>query len=326
MTAQLRLVPSYVRSIIETSANTPEFTSFLLELLAQPGRALAGQTAAWPRLVFETARALGGDPEAALVAAAAVDLAASAIDVVDELIDDDWQGTPANRVRAQNAALALSFAAQSCVTNLVPIVGAERAARIGQLLAHGSSACCDGQDLDLRLESTSDVTEDLAHDMTARKSGSLVAMACRVGAAVATSDPRVIDAAGAFGTQFGLVAQLRNDLAGVSTDPARRKGDLRRHKKTLPVAFALRCAAEDGDDQVSAWYAPSARHTAEQEQALALRFLELGAHQFTWAVADVHRRTAHAALATLAELSGRTEVTRLKRLMPSLGQRELRAA
>src|SRR6185436_14296572 len=109
-----------------------------------------------------------------------------------------------------------------------------RALTIGRLIAEGSTACCDGQDLDLLFEDTNDVSEDEAHEMTRRKSGSLVAMACRVGAAVATDDVAVVEAAGEFGTHFGLVAQLRNDLADVSTDPTRRKGDLRHHKKTLP--------------------------------------------------------------------------------------------
>ncbi len=79
--------------------------------------------------------------------------------------------------------------------------------------------------------------------MTRRKAGSLAAMACQVGAAVAVDDPAILELVGDFGRHVGVVAQLLNDLAGVDPDSASRGSDLRRGKKTLPIAYALAAPA-----------------------------------------------------------------------------------
>ena len=79
-------------------------------------------------------------------------------------------------------------------------------------------------------------------------------MACQVGAAVATDDPEILALLGAFGRHVGVVAQLRNDLAGIASDGAQRGTDLRRKKKTLPITYALRCAEEEGIVDILSWY------------------------------------------------------------------------
>src|SRR5688500_14173283 len=114
--AALASARTSIRSAIRSSAST-EFAHFLETILAEPGRALATTAPAiWPRLVVETALSLGGQPKPAALAAAAVELAVTAIDVADELMDNDWHGEPADRARAQNASAAFSFLATTCAT------------------------------------------------------------------------------------------------------------------------------------------------------------------------------------------------------------------
>jgi geranylgeranyl diphosphate synthase type I len=321
--AALLQAQAHIRSAVRTTA-TREFAQFLETILAQPGRALSenGPTV-WPRVVVEMALALGGPPGPAALAAAAVELAVTGIDVADELMDNDWQGAEADRARAQNASVAFAFLATACAAELSATLGPERATSVARLLAHGSFACSDGQDMDVLLERTTDVTEDIAHEMTRRKSGSLIAMACRVGAAIATTDTAVIDAAGRFGVQVGIVAQLMNDLNDVSHDPERRKGDLQQRKKTLPVAFALRCAQEDQLQQILDWYATREPRGADEEQALVVTFHDLGAQQYTWTVAEVHRREALDALKELERVADRRHVRSLRAFIPTVQTRNV---
>jgi geranylgeranyl diphosphate synthase type I len=316
--AALLQAQAHIRSVVRTTASR-EFAQFLESILTQPGRALSETgSAIWPRLVVETALALGGQAAPAALAAAAVELAVTAIDVADELMDNDWQGDAADRARAQNASVAFTFLANGCTADLTATLGPERTALIARLLAEGSFACCNGQDMDVMLERTTDLSEDLAYEMTRSKSGALIAMACRVGAAVATSDAEVIEAAGQCGVQIGVVAQLQNDLKDVSHDPALRKSDLQQRKKTLPVAFALRCAQEDGLLQILDWYATRDVRSADEEQALVVAFHELGAQQYTWAVADIHRRQALAALKTLERVTSCQDVRSLRFFIPTI--------
>lgn len=220
-----------------------------------------------------------------------------------------------------NASLALTALAQCCAWELAGRIGSGRASRIGSLLAQGSLASCAGQDLDLVLEAVADVSEEAAHEATWRKSGSLFALACRVGAAVAVDDEALIEGLGTFGSHAGVVAQLLNDLAGVDPGSAERGSDLRRRKKTLPVAFALRCAREENLPVVLAWYEGAAAPSSEGEVQLAAMLRDLGALHYTWVVADAHRRAALAALEALVQETERLALRRLRRVVPSVRAR-----
>jgi geranylgeranyl diphosphate synthase type I len=318
---QVTEVGTRLRRVVTESGGPPEFCVLLERLLAQPGRVLApGGAPKWPAFVVDTCLALGGALDPALDAAVAVELVVAAIDVVDDVVDGEWEGEPGEWRRALNASLAMTGLAHAVAGRLADAIGMARAQRVARLLADGAVACCAGQDLDLRLEQELQVSEDEAHEMTRRKSGSLVSMACRVGAAVATDDGGAIELAGVFGEHAGVVAQLLNDLAGVELGSTRRGTDLQRRKKTLPVAFALRCARDEGLPEVLAWYTGGPTADGDEER-LAQTLRRLGALHYTWLVADIHRREALAVVRRLGEVTGRKEVSRLRRLVPVLRAR-----
>ena len=143
-------------------------------------------------------------------------------------------------------------------------------------------------------------------------------MAFRVGAAVASDDDDVIDAAARLGLHIGVVAQLLNDLQDVGPDAAVRKGDIRRGKRTLPIAYALQNARDEGLGDILHWIARQASLSAEDEQRLVERMHDLGAHQYTWTVAQAHRHEALAALRALSSASNRPTVRRLRHLIPRI--------
>jgi geranylgeranyl pyrophosphate synthase len=248
---------------------------------------------------------------------------------VDDLIDGEWDDGVANSPRALNGSLALSFLAMRCLGPIEQHIDLRRAWLIRDLVARSVVAACAGEDLDLLFEASADLDEQRALEMTRRKSGSLVAMACRVGAAVATDDLSVLSLVGIFGEHVGVVAQLLNDMGGIEPNSLNRGTDLQRRKKTLPVAYALRCAREEGIGDVLDWYQdPSAAggldQQAEREEALAHRMADLGALHYTWIVADAHRRDALTCVRRLECSTGLASVRHLRRLVPSLRARRPR--
>ena len=312
-------VAVYVREMIARASTAASFHDVLLLLMSKQGRVLGPQNAAhWPTFVLDMCEALGGDPEAAIPAAAAVEFCAAAAEVIDDLVDDEWSDEILDHSRALNASAALLCLGQQCALRLAERLGVERACRAGDLIAKGYVAASAGEDLDLLLEDTTEVSEDLAHEMTRRKSGSLVAMACRVGAATAVDDPALVDLAGRFGCHLGVAAQIVNDLVGIDGDNPRRGSDLRRRKKTLPVAYALRCAQEEGNSAILGWYQGTPSLAVRTEDDVAAQIREIGGLHYGWVVADVHRREALSALRTLARAAGRPQVTRLRRLVPAM--------
>ncbi|MGZ3583267.1 MAG: polyprenyl synthetase family protein [Ktedonobacterales bacterium] len=310
-------VATAVRAVLDEESTVPAFHELLQQLMAGKGRVLSREgTARWPAFVLEPCRVLEGNLDAAVWAAAAVEFTAAAAEVVDDLVDDEWSEETVTQARAINASAGLIWLAQRSTAHLVGCLGSERAWRINDLLARGYLDACAGEDLDLLLEAPTKVTEELAHEMTRRKSGSLVAMACQVGAAVATDDLGLIETLGQFGCHVGLAAQLLNDLAGINSENATRGSDLRRKKKTLPVTYAIRCAQEEGMERLLAWYQgmPDGDITTEQDIASMIR--ELGGLHYGWVVADTHRREALALLRALAHATGRNEVHQLRQLVP----------
>lgn len=310
-------VAAAIRTLLAEESTVPAFHELLQQLMAGKGRVLSREgTARWPAFVLEPCRVLGGNQDAAVWAAVAVEFTAAAAEVVDDLVDDEWSIETVTQARAINASAGLVWLAQRSTAHLARCLGPERAWRISNLLAHGYLDACAGEDLDLLLEAAMEVTEEMAHDMTRRKSGSLVAMACRIGAAVATDDSGLIETLGQFGCHVGLAAQILNDLAGINSENPTRGSDLRRKKKTLPVTYALRCAQEEGVEQLLAWYQgiPNGDTTTEQDIASIIR--ELGGLHYGWVVADTHRREALALLGALAYTTGRTEVHQLRHLVP----------
>jgi geranylgeranyl pyrophosphate synthase len=269
---------------------------------------------------------LGGDPRASVVAAAAVELMVAAADVADDIVDAEWDSAVADQGRALNASFALLLLAQRCAAQLHQHVEPTRGRKIQKMLIDGGLAACTGQDLDLLYEQSATVDEEQAHEMTRRKSGSIVALACQVGAALATDDPEALTAAYAFGSHLGTAAQLLNDLAGIDPMHFQPGTDLQRRKKTLPVAYGLRCAREEDLADILAWYEQPHQHGESGEWELAKRLSDLGALDYTWIVADAHRREALAALDRLVQITGRRAVWQLRRLVPAPAQQMVGSA
>ncbi|GAA2417374.1 family 2 encapsulin nanocompartment cargo protein polyprenyl transferase [Streptomyces pulveraceus] len=201
-----------------------------------------------PALVLAAARALGGDPEQAVRAAVAVELAHNFTLLHDDVIDEDrtrrhrptaWAvfGIP-DAVIAGDALLAL--AQRLLAEDPVP-AGARASARLSTCIIE----LCAGQQADCAFEDRGpdEVTLDECLTMATAKTGALLGCACALGALYAGAEERAVGAMDGFGREAGLAFQLIDDLIGIWGDPARTGkpvgADLVAHKKSLPVVSAL---------------------------------------------------------------------------------------
>jgi geranylgeranyl diphosphate synthase type I len=305
-----------VRDAIARTVNDATFRDLLLRLMARPGRVLFSRKAKWPAFVLDIAAILGGEHEAAIGAAAAVEFAIAAADIIDDLVDDDWGRESEAWERALNASWTLTWLAQRCALDLAGSLGAASALAICGCLADRCAAATVGEDLDLLLEQLPESSEEQALEMTRRKAGALVAMACEVGAMVAGEDAAMRAAIGEFGGHVGVVAQILNDIAGVADDDA-LSGDLRLGKKTLPIAYALRCAREEEIQPLLTWAARPQAVNTDDLLAIRAAIWAVGGVHYAWVVADAHRREALAVIDALVRRTGRTELRGLRRLIPS---------
>ncbi|MER0448207.1 family 2 encapsulin nanocompartment cargo protein polyprenyl transferase [Streptomyces sp. Edi4] len=212
-----------------------------------PAGAHAGK-AIRPALVLAAATAFGGRPEAAVRAAAAVELVHNFHLLHDDVIDEDatrhhrptaWTVFgAADAILVGDALLALAL--RVLADDQHPAAAAA-SARI--------TACvielCAGQQADRAFEDRGpqDVSLDECLAMAMARTGALLGCACALGALYAGAGDEEVAAMDAFGREAGLAFQLIDDLIGIWGDPGHTGkpagADLAAHKKSLPVVAAL---------------------------------------------------------------------------------------
>ncbi len=212
---------------------------------------LAGGKRLRPLFVLGAALAAGGEPEAALPFAAAVEMIHAYSLVHDDLpaMDDDElrRGRPTVHV-VHGEALAIlagdalqSLAFETLAEAAVPPGRVVAALRIlGR--AAGARGMAGGQALDLLSEGLP-ATEELVARIDRLKTGALIAASFRLGAEAAGADPEVAGRLEAAGAAAGLAFQVQDDIldATASTEQLGKTAgkDARQDKATWVAAVGL---------------------------------------------------------------------------------------
>jgi len=214
---------------------------------------------------------LGGKPEQAIPAAAALELAHRTSLVFDDIQDKGKERNNQPTVwsvwgtdQAINAGFALSCYARLSVHRLslrnVPL---EKVLAVESVLENAVIDLCHGQFMDISFVAAPTVSVRDYLQMVRGKTGALFATSCVVGAMVASTDVRsrylfehqaegrkfrymrsdpVLDAAWEFGLNIGLAFQIHDDYLGIWGDEAlvgKTANDIQERKRSLPVVLAL---------------------------------------------------------------------------------------
>ena len=169
-------------------------------------------------------------------------------------------------------------------------------------------ALCEGQFLDIWTSEHDDeaMSVDLYFDMIGRKTAALIAASIKSGAMLATDDELVIDAYHRFGWALGIAFQLNDDLLGIwgkEESTGKEPSDIAKHKKTLPVIYALQQAEPADRERLLAIVRGS--DISDAEIASAREILErTGALQYTREQARRYRDQAVAELERAGVVDG----------------------
>ena len=222
-----------------------------------------------PLVTLMACQAAGGEPNQALPAAAAVELLHNFSLIHDDIEDDSptrrhrptlwtWAGLP----QALNAGDAMFTLARLALLGLSETgVPAERVLRAVHIFDQACLRLTEGQFLDIRFETLSQVLLDDYQAMIAGKTAALLAASAQLGAATATDDEALTAHFWRFGHALGLSFQIQDDILGIWGDEAMTgksaASDILTRKKTLPVLYALSQPGADAD-ALRAIYADSA--------------------------------------------------------------------
>jgi geranylgeranyl diphosphate synthase, type I len=262
------------------------------------GRPSANQgKAVRPAFTLACARAAGGDETAAVPVGVAVEL----LHDFSLLHDDVMDGDPVRRHRP--AVWSVFGVSHAILTGDALLTAAFRLVEAGEPVRLLSEAClrlCEGQAADLVFADRAIVTLTECVRTAERKTGALLAAACRLGAMAGGAGAGAARHYDDFGRQLGVVFQLIDDILGIWGDPeitGKPAGsDLVSRKKTLPVVAALASATPEAR-QLSQLYQQHQR-LDEPAAARAAQLVEAAGGR-DWAHAEADRRI-QAAMASLA--------------------------
>ncbi len=262
-----------------------------------------------PTLCLLMCEALGGDLDAALPAAAGLELLHNFTLVHDDVMDDD-------RVRHHRPTVWALWGRSQAIDagDLLHVLATLSVLRSGgggaspalakdatEVMMQGCRLVTEGQHLDIAFETAADVSVPDYLDMISRKSAALLAVAFELGAIFAGNDPATREACRAYGRELGIMFQIRDDALGIWGDSAVTGkpvgADIRKRKKTLPIIHALAAASKPDRTRLRAMFG-SNDGSPDVETTVAI-LTRAGSRPFTEQRISVHAQQAATVLANL---------------------------
>ena len=214
--------------------------------LLAPGKRLR------PALVLLACEVCGGDVDAAMPAACAIEMIHTYSLIHDDLpaMDDDdlrrgratchKQFDEATAILAGDALLTLAFA---LIARHVRPSEAARACTVELASAAGAEGMVGGQMADLEAEQSPVSTGEALEAIHRRKTGRLLAASVSMGGHVAQADPQTLSRLRSYGFAVGLAFQIADDLLDEESTPEKMGKNVRKDadsgKLTYPVLWGL---------------------------------------------------------------------------------------
>ena len=303
LTRAAGLVEPVLRKVIgqlDPSLRTPaEFHFGWTDVDGTPTAANNGKRVR-PALVVLGAEAVGGDAEAAIPGAVAIELIHNFSLIHDDIMDGDRMRRHRRTVWDVYGGADAIIAGDALQTLAYDVLlddpGPRHVAATRRLTA-GTEAMIAGQAQDSALDRSDDATLAQCMTMAAKKTGALLAQATAIGAVLGGADEATTAALERFGAELGLSFQAVDDVLGVWGDPSVTGkpvgSDLRSRKKSMPVAMAL---SAGGAMATAVRRAFAAEMTEESVQRLATELHAYGVRAQVEALARTHLERALAAL------------------------------
>jgi geranylgeranyl diphosphate synthase type I len=203
-----------------------------------------------PMLVLLTAAAAGGKWEAALPAAAAIELIHNFSLIHDDIEDNSplRRGRPTlwklwGTAQAINTGDAMFSLAHLTLLDLEETASPAVALGAARILQETCLSLTQGQHLDFAYESRDDLAETDYWPMINGKTAALLCACADLGALVAGTDQAKRQAYRQFGRSLGLAFQVQDDLLGIWGNTGKTgkstESDMVAGKKSLPVLYGL---------------------------------------------------------------------------------------
>ncbi len=200
-----------------------------------------------PMLVLLCGQASGGEVTPAhITLATVVEMVHMATLVHDDVLDEAdmrRRGATINHLKGNEAAVMLGDYLISHSYHLCASLDSQFAARI---VARTTNKVCEGELLQLHNRNNLELDEETYTTIVSRKTASLIAASCYLGAKASGADETTAKRLEKFGLSLGIAFQIQDDildLVGDQSEVGKTLGiDVEKRKLTLPIIHFLQTA------------------------------------------------------------------------------------
>lgn len=205
---------------------------------------------------------------------------------------------------------------------LLSDVPADKLPKVLKWFNEMATGICEGQQMDVDFEHTSQVSIDDYMLMIEKKTSVLLAYAMRIGGYIAGANETQQEALYQYGLHIGLAFQIQDDILDVYGDPKTFGkaigGDICANKKTMLLLTALETADPESKAELLQWLMATDRN-AEKIAAVTALYTRLGVRE---ACETVMEQQTALAVAQLDKLPQNSATDKLRELAEQLVTRK----
>ena len=205
-----------------------------------------------PTLLLLCARAAGKVADAHYTLATVVEMVHMSTLVHDDVLDEAEmrrKGATLNHLKGNEAAVMLG---DFLISHSFRLCASLDDAYACQAIAQTTDCVCEGELLQIHNRNNFNLDEKTYFDIISRKTASLIAVSCRLGALYAGASEEVADRFYQFGHNIGVAFQIQDDILDIVGDPAavgKTLGiDIEKGKLTLPIIHFFKTAPKQHRD------------------------------------------------------------------------------
>lgn len=196
-----------------------------------------------PMLVFLSAKLHGTIGDSSYRGAALVELMHTATLVHDDVVDDSNMRRGFFSLNALWKNKIAVLVGDYLLSRVLLLSVQNKEHQLLELISTAVQEMSEGELLQIEKARRLDIDEAIYFDIIKKKTASLIASCCAVGAASVNPDPQKVEQMRLFGEYLGIAFQIKDDLFDFQKSAKTGKPtgiDIQEQKMTLPLIYALR--------------------------------------------------------------------------------------
>jgi octaprenyl-diphosphate synthase len=265
-----------------------------------------------PMMVLLTASACGKVSDRSYRGASLVELLHTATLVHDDVVDDSFKRRGFFSINALWKNKIAVLVGDFLLSRGLLLSIEHKDFDMLEIVSDAVKRMSEGELLQLEKARKLDIKESDYYDIIGKKTASLFAACCAIGAASVGSTEEVIQALRAFGENAGMAFQIKDDLFDFGTgDTGKPKGtDIKERKMTLPLIYAL-AHAETAEKRRIIAYIKTDKPDQRKVDTVVDFIVQSGGPQYAREKMEFYRQEALQALQILPDSIHKQHLERL---------------